>query len=170
MADKNNQHEQWIFRTTIILGVLSMVYFIVLIHQDTGVFVVQYLSNNPIILTVISIFVVMLIMYRKLELYSHKCQRNKVAMQSDSIKAIEQIIWRNRYVLQSRKVKSAVDVRLDNPVKWLQVKQTFCEETVFTVVSEQKVSFEDVSDLIDKSLAGLSYSGIPPLTYHIENQ
>ncbi len=91
------------------------------------------------------------------------------SLMKKKIKVVEQLIWRNRYVLQSQKGNLNHDAAKDNIEQWKEIKITFTKKYIFPTVSESDISLKIVSELIDKSLRGASFGGIRPPTYNVRN-
>lgn len=155
-----DEQERWISPTSVTLVMLVMVYFFVLFPGYASGVLFQYL--NYFILLMIAIMTISLIamIYRKIQKIRAKAQKATKKKHAKHIKSIEQLIWRNRFVLQTKQLNFSPNAHLDNQKKWEQEKRLFCQRSVFSIVSEKKVSFEEVSTLIEKALRRLASDGL----------
>ena len=166
MANQFGKSEVWIMPTSILLSGLTALYFFVLFPKDASDVFIQYLNYITLGLIVILALTLTGLLYGW-----QKDKRSQIDTKDleKKYKVIEQIIWRNRYVLQSQKAKLMFDDNLENREQWQKDKAIFAIEKIFPKIPEDEVPFHLVSKLIEKSLSGSSLGGIRPPTYNVAN-
>jgi len=166
MSPKIGQQDKWILATSVALSLLSILYFLALFPKEATTVFLLYLNYLAVVLIVLLALFLTVMLYKK----QQKTQSKKLDSSVDNkIKTVEQLIWRNRYVLQSQKGKldhESVNINIE---QWKEIKATFTKKYIFPVISENEVSLEIVSELIDKSLRGAAIGGIRPPTYSVRN-
>ncbi len=166
MSSKIGQQDKWILATSVALSLLSVLYFLVLFPKEATTVFSLYVNYLAVVLIVVLALFLTVMLYRKLQ----KSQSKKLDSSVDKkIKTVEQLIWRNRYVLQSQKGKLNHESVNDNIEQWKEIKTAFAKKYVFPVVSESDVSLKVVTELIEKSLRGAAIGGIRPPTYSVRN-
>ncbi|PCJ48491.1 MAG: hypothetical protein COA74_08850 [Gammaproteobacteria bacterium] len=166
MARKHGEQDKWLISTSVTLTLLALAYFFFLFPGETSSLVqlyVGYLMGGLIVILAIALTVML---YRR-QLKSQSS--NKFDEVANVEKLVSQIIWRNRYVLQSKKSQILYEPTLENRELWNKVKKTFAQEYVYLKIPESKVSFNRVSELIEKSLQGGAIGGIHPPTYSVKS-
>jgi len=150
MSDKDSQQERWILPTMIVLVVLTILYILLLLPPEIT-------SNfSPYFDYFMMVFVLMMTTSLSLVLYQrqqHHQYHRQSSISTKKQKMIEQIIWRNRYVLQFKKHQS---------MQWSKEKQLFANTAIFTIIPESEYPFQKVSELIEQSLRGGAPGGIKP--------
>ena len=162
----SGQQERWILSTSIALSLLSGLYFFLLFPNETSTVFTLYLNYIIVALITLLALVLIFLLYKKQQNNDSTTQEVK---ENKKIKTIEQLIWRNRYVLQAQKAKLNHQSASENRSQWNEIKIVFIKKYIFPVVSEEDVSLETVSELIEKSLRGAAISGIRPPTYSVRN-
>ena len=166
MANNNGQQDKWLISTSVALTLLSAGYFFFLFPKETTTIVEVYISYLAASLIVILAISLTIMLYRRL-------LKNRSSSNSDEVnkleKVVSQIIWRNRYVLQSKKSQLMFEHTLENREKWNAVKKVFAKEHIHFKIPESKVPFNRVSELIEQSLQGAAIGGIRPPTYSVRN-
>lgn len=166
MAPKIGQQDKWILATSVALSLLSILYVLLLFPKELTTAFVLYLNYLSVALIVLLALFLTAMLYRK----QQKTQSKKLDSSVDKTKKIvKQLIWRNRYVLQSQKGKLNHESVNMNIEQWNEIKATFAKKYIFPVVSENEISLKVISELIDKSLTGAAIGGIRPPTYSVRS-
>jgi uncharacterized membrane protein len=166
MAKKIGGQDKWIISTSVVLTLLCASYFLFLFPRDATTLFQIYLNYLIAILIVVLAITLTVMLYRK-QGKNHSSSISEEAEKTEKI--VAQIIWRNRYVLQSKKSHLLYEPSLDNREKWDEIKKAFAEEYIYLTIPESKVSVRKVSELIEKSLQGASIGSIKPPTYSVKN-
>ncbi len=111
MSFKKGKQDKWILVTSVSFCLLSILYLSLLFPTDATTVLSLYINYLSVILIVILALFLTLMLYKR--------QQKSKSKELDSsmkkkIKIVEQIIWRNRYVLQSKKGKLNFDAVNDN--------------------------------------------------------
>jgi hypothetical protein len=166
MAKKQGEQEKWLISTSLALTLLCASYFFFLFPREATSLFQIYLSYLIAGLIVFLAITLTLILYRK-KVKSRSSSKYDEAEKFE--KVVAQIIWRNRYVLQSKKSQLMYEPSLENKSKWDEIKNIFAQEYVYLTIPESKVPLNKVSELIEKSLQGASIGSIRPPTYSVKN-
>ena len=166
MAKKHGEQDKWLISTSLMLTLLCGIYFFFLFPRDTTTIFQIYLNYILASLIVVLAITLTLMIYRK-QVKSRSTSKNEEAEKYQ--KVVAQIIWRNRYVLQSQKSQLLYEPSLENRAKWDEIKRIFAQEYVYVTIPETKVPLRKVSELIEKSLQGASIGSIRPPTYSVKN-
>lgn len=161
MANNKGQHHGWIITTCLALSVFSTLYFLILFPDETTMLLIKYLF-----------YIVIIILGGVLAImWNNKKRQNTsqidLSNSDKKVKVVEQLIWRNRFVLESKKTQLIDDDKSHDIKEWKDEKYKFAQKYVFPVVSEADVPLDVVSDLIEKSLRGGAIRGIRPPTYSV---
>ncbi len=166
MANNISNREQWIIPTSIALTILVSLYFFVLFPKDASVVLYQSITYLVIVLiTILTVFLISLIYQRTVRNNSFQ----EVVKSNKNEKKVEQLIWRNRYVLQAQKARIMSDPTEENQQLWMDEKTKFARKYIFPEISETDISLKMVIDLIETSLRGGSIGGIRPPTYNVKH-
>ncbi|MFT5450949.1 MAG: putative membrane protein [Enterobacterales bacterium] len=166
MAEYKGEQDKWIISTAVVLAILCVIYFLFLFPKDATTIFQVYLSFFIASLIAILTIILTLMLYRK-QVKKRLSLKSKEAEKLE--KVVSQIIWRNRYVLQSQKSQLLSEPSLDNREKWSDIKKIFAEEYVHLTIPKSKISDRKVSELIEKSLQGASIGSIRPPAYSVKS-
>lgn len=162
----NKEGEGWILSTSVILMVMLVCYGCFLFATDLTSLLSLYnehLIVFLIILAVMLIFIKFYLLFRLMRI------RHRSLKSSQLEKQIAQIIWRQRYVLQSDKMKIMRHNTPANRKLWHQQKRHFIMDEIIPKLPEQEFSMEFISELIEKFIKGTSLDAIRPPTYEVSN-
>ena len=165
MAYNKEQQERWIFATFLALCILSVLYFVFLFPREATTVMMQSLTNLIASLIVMLSFGMLVLLFQKEKNKQQEYKLRQNERQKKDLKIIEQLIWRNRYVLQSIKEKLKEEDSPDNNEKWKEEKEKFARKYVLPQFSEENVPMDIVTGLLDKALRGGIVGGIKPPTY-----
>ena len=165
MAYNKEQQERWIFATFLALCILSVLYFVFLFPREATTVMMQSLTNLIASLIVMLSFGMLVLLFQKEKNKQQEYKLRQNERQKKDLKIIEQLIWRNRYVLQSIKEKLKEEDSPDNNEKWKEEKEKFARKYVLPKFSEENVPMDIVTGLLDKALRGGIVGGIKPPTY-----
>ena len=161
MAKNMGKQDKWLISTSLLLTLLCASYFLFLFPRDATTLLQVYLSYLIAALIVVLAITLTFMLYRK-QVNSRSFSKSEEAEKYQ--KVVAQIIWRNRYVLQSKKSHLLYEPSLDNREKWDEIKKAFAKEYIHLTIPESKVSARKVSELIEKSLQGASIGSSKPPT------
>lgn len=166
MAKRQGAHGKWIVSTSLALALFCAIYFFFLFPKETTTLFHVYLSYL-IACLIVALAISLTIMLYRIQAKNNSFSKTEEAEKFE--KVVAQIIWRNRYVLQTKKSQLLYEPSIENREKWDEIKETFAQEYVYVTISENKVSVNKISELIEKSLEGTSIGSIRPPTYSVKN-
>ena len=166
MAKNKGAQDKWLISTSLVLSLLCAIYFFFLFPRDATTLFQVYLNYIIASLIVVLAITLTLMLYRK-QIKNRSTSKSEETEKFE--KVVAQIIWRNRYVLQSKKSQLLYEPSLENRAKWDEIKRIFAQEYVYLTILESKVPLKKVSELIEKSLQGASIGSIRPPTYSVKN-
>lgn len=164
MENKNKQHQGWVVTTSIALVLLSTLYFLLIFPEETKSIISQYMTTILVVLFVVLVLVLTAFLNNK---RNPKTPQIQIATEDKKVKAVEHLIWRNRYVLEAKKTQLINEDNPQNREKWADEKIKFARQYIFPVVPETAVPLDVISGLIEKSIRGGSFRGVRPPTYSV---
>jgi len=166
MAKNNRQQEKWILTTSVALSVLAALYFFLLFPRETSTVFLQYLTYIIVSLILVLAVTLTVMIFKKQQKRTFRTNTEETGKKE---KTVEQLIWRNRYVLQSQKAQLMFEDNSESREQWHQAKVDFARKYISPVIPEDDVPLEVTSELIEKSLRGASIGGIRPPTYNVKD-
>jgi len=166
MARKTEQQERWLLATSIALSSLVLVYFLLLFPKETSTVFQQYLNYIVVVVIVLLAVTLTRLLIKRLNNKNVVIQYIK---EERGIKTAEQLIWRNRYVLQAKKSQLQISNAPESKALWHEEKVNFAKKHIYPTVPEADVSLQLVSELIEKSLRGTDIGSVQPPTYSVRN-
>ena len=157
----------------LVLLVLTAIYFLLLFPDQVFLYADKLITNvlEKNLLFIIAIVTVTLLIHQVIRFYSRKKKRISVQHTEQNInqvKLVDQIIWRNRYVLNAKKMQLLFEISEADIEKWEGEKLSFAQDHIYNLVDEVKVPYEIVSERIEKSLSNASIGGVRPPTYKVK--
>ena len=166
MTNKSEQQGKWVTSTSVALTFLTAAYFLFLFPREATSLLEVYINYFFAVLIVSLAVTLTFMLYNK----HVKSRSSTTSKQTDNYeKIVAQIIWRNRYVLQSKKSNLLYEPSMENRAKWDEIKKNFADEYVYLTIPEDKFSLNKVSQLIEKSFHGTAIGSIKPPTYSVKN-
>ena len=157
--ENNITTDKWILSTAILMSLINLGYVIYLFPTESSDLIESYEKYIQVVL------IQFLLILLSFKLYKKQLEKSLLKKLDESIKIekiIERIIWCNRYVLQTKKEDSSKDNNEENKEKWQKDKKDFANNFIYPLFPESKVSFNQVSQMIENSLSGNSLGGIKP--------
>ncbi len=125
MSSKEGKQNKWILATSVSLSLLSILYLSLLFPNEVATVLSLYINYLSAISIVLLSLLLTLMLYKR----QQKSKSKKFEYLKDKkIKIAEQLIWRNRYVLQSQKGNLNHDAVKDNIEQWKEIKITFTKK------------------------------------------
>jgi len=159
-----SKKNKWILSTVLLLAAITISYMVMLFPKDTSSALLQYLSLFAIPLVVMAVFTLAVALFI---ITKKKVTKKTNINQDNHLKTIAQLIWRYRYVLRSTKTRLTKEDNIANKQKWENKKAEFARIIIFPVIPETKISTEQVSQLIEKSLKGVTVNNVNPPIYKV---
>ena len=166
VASVKRHQTSWLLPTSLALTLLVVLYIVFLFPRDSWSTIVPYIP--AFIATLLFIFLGISIFnyFSNLKMVEYSKLRGG---HEKKIKVVEQIIWRNRYVLQSAKDEIMEETSIHKHQKWRDVEADFITNKVFPVIPESEIPFETISEVIDNALATGSINSSRPPVYKVKN-
>ncbi len=166
IASVNNHQTPWLLPTSVALTLLIALYVFFIFPKDNWSIIIPYISAFAVTLVAIFLGIVIFKYYKKVKTAEYSKQRND---HNKKIKSIEQLIWRNRFVLQSAKDEIMEKDTINKDQQWNDIKVAFIRSKVFPVIPETEVPLETVSNIVKKALGASSLNSSKPPVYKVKS-
>lgn len=166
MAKQQQKTDSWLGLTILMVVILAGVFLFLLFPQEAYSAVEDYLGY--VLLAIILIAAGFLVRHFMTDIKS-KSEEKKETKRKKQIQLIQQLIWRSRYSLQSKKIQILSDDTPEARDLWKQEKIRYAKEKIFPVIPETEAPMNLVSSLIEQSLSGSGLSSSRPPTYNVKN-
>ncbi len=166
IASVKNLKTSWLLPTSLVLTVLMALYVFFLFPRDSWSVIIPYIPAFAATIVFIFIGIMIFNYYSNVKMAEYSKLRGG---HNKKIKSIEQLIWRNRYVLQSAKEEIMKKNTVYKYQKWNEVKVKFIKSKVFPVIPETEVPLETVSDIVENALSTSSLNSSKPPVYKVKS-
>lgn len=165
-APVKKRQTSWLIPTLVALTLLVMLYVVFLFPRDSWSTIVPYIPAFIAALLFIFLGISIFHFFSNLKRVEYIKLRGG---HDKKIKMVEQIIWRNRYVLQSAKDEIMNEKSINKHQKWRDVETDFINNKVFPVIPESEITFDTVSEVINNALSPSSINSSRPPVYKVKN-
>ncbi len=150
----------WLLPTSLVLTVLMALYVVILFPSDSWLIIIPYISAFAAMIVFIFIGITIFNYYNNVKMAEYTKLRGGY---DKKIKSIEEVVWRNRYVLQSAKDKIMNNNTIYKHQQWNDIKVEFIRSKVFPVIPEAEVPLQTVSNILEKAIGASSLNSKPPV-------
>lgn len=163
---KTANKENWFYVTIAVLILVMGVFYALLFPEEFLALVSRYLY---IILPVASGAVVAWLIILGLKHHQDVKSIRTKKHRENQIRKVEQLIWRNRFTLDSQRSQIMFEYSQENHDRWQQVKAEFIRSKVYPQVPERDVPLNLASMLVERVLSGQSYRNSRLPTYGVQD-
>ena len=166
MAINNNKSVKWMFHTFIIVCVITVFYLLLLVSVNSVSISNQIVTSIKILIFVLLCFS---IAYSYLCKQQHSQRLLKQKKYHQKEKAITQIIWRKRFILQAQKDNLVTLDQSHYCHQWYGIKLKFINAYIYPSIIEGSLTEDDISHLIETVLSASFMSEYRPPIYKVRS-